>query len=434
MTSPKQLARTAFDAATEKLKQCLFLNTPEDRLLYDEAMLMLQAAALLDGAWDRPLIEQCVAIVRKTKRRPPELEPLAAEALRRKESYDALAYLCRAIIENGVDTEALARLEEVQSSLASMDLRNVCNIFLAIAHYHLGDYARYTELIERFRQAKRPDYNPYMAIPASTVRTAHIDPGSRTGRILGEQGRAIWTGHTDRPRCVVSVSCDLTYLTRYAEFFFESFVLTQHQVLCHLALSSGAEEALQELESLSCWPLLKEALVVSCWPFDAAANIGPISASLRLHEVERLLQRYGVPVLTLDFDTVFKAPVAALLSSHPEADVLFRLLPRTAPWEMITGGIVLVRPTSRGQTFARHLAAFLEHQLVRDELQWWVDQNALESAWRAMHESGDALIQHDVSSIRDSILVMPTGKDDAKLQTLSKALMQVMERGQAAHA
>lgn len=53
-----------------------------------------------------------------------------------------------------------------------------------------------------------------------------------------------------------------------------------------------------------------------------------------------------------------------------------------------------------------------------DAPQWWVDQNAVECAYRFSTESK----LKDIKPIIDNYVIVPTGSEEAKRNALSKAL------------
>jgi hypothetical protein len=429
MKTPAEFARDLFEAAKETHRNCLFIADPEDERRFEDGMLLLRAAALLDPTWDAPWIQQCVGLAMKRKRRPPEMADLAREALVRRETYDALAYLCRSILENHPPEESIEILSRIELNLTNNDLKNVCRIFYAICHYDLGNFREFAEQIAAFRQNKRPEFEPYIAVPVATVRTSPLREMYRSFTLFERKARSLWAPAAQEvPSYIISVSCNQVYLERYARYFFASFLATQPEALCHLAVSDGNQQVLAFLETLECWSELKKRLIVAGWELQPSVpNIGPISASLRFFHVEELLRTYQIPVITVDFDTVFKQPLSGLFDQDEEADAFFRFLPKVAPWEMITGGIVAVRPTSAGMTFASQVGLFLESTLTLAPTQWWIDQNALESAWRAMREAGQELVHKDIYRFRDNYLIQPTGKDEAKLKILDDALAKLAD-------
>lgn len=403
---------------------CLYTQSDRDKAIFAEYIALLQEWAEAEPKNDKPLVTQCVALQKMRKRAQPEMVPLAKAALQRRETYDAVAYLCRALSAYYEPEIERQELENLQRSLKNEQISNVCNLFRAISEYKQENFREFNRLVDLFRTQKAPNFNPYVAMQASTVRTISSSNFPLKDSIAGVRSQVVQEfPENEAPSTVVSVSSDLRYLEKYAAEFLESMMLSNPSAFIHLAVNGNGVEARQKLELLPFWRKMSERVAISAWQFDRTENLGPISASLRLMHLRDLLHRFSVPVMVLDLDTVVIGDLSELCAEAPEGtDVFVRTLQRVMPWERFTCGFVTVYPTLAGERYATEVKRHLTNTLATDHLQWWVDQNALEGAWRVFAEEGVSCNFSDAYATRDKYMVQPTGKDEVKAMILEKAL------------
>jgi len=415
----RERALALYNQANLILKSCNFDRSDVSQSeVYGRGHELLLAAAKEDSTWDQPLLRLCAISTRFNKGTSFEVIGYAEEALQRRESYDAVAYLCKAYLGSLDSPDAYTSLALLRASLSNPDLAALCGVFLGIEKYNAGNIIGYCQAVDQFNKGKSQDFNPYMAIPISTVRTGP-SLASKTLSI-GDIAPSQLVSFKAIPEQILSVSCDIVYFDRYKDLFFKGLLASQTPGTgCHLAMVADSESsALERVETLRD---LDANIAVSLWIVGETENKGPIAASVRMMHMAQLLD-HNVPVISLDFDSALVTPIEGMLDSYPGHDLLLRELTNVAPWERITGGFTAVFPTAAGKLFADHLCGFLSSRLSLHRSQWWVDQNALESAWRALIEAQVEFKSANVFAVRDKYLIQPTGTDSLKLQTLERAL------------
>jgi len=131
------------------------------------------------------------------------------------------------------------------------------------------------------------------------------------------------------------------------------------------------------------------------------------------------------PVVILDIDSVIRKDLHGLVKHGDGADLVFRLLKNVLSWEQFTGGVSVIYPTRQGFAFARGIILFCKRMLRSDRPQWWIDQNALEGAYRSLLLNGLSPRFIDIFDIRNDYLTMPTGVEEVKTQLLEKAFQEL---------
>lgn len=90
----------------------------------------------------------------------------------RKETLESFIYACRGLLYNNNSGDASKLVDELINSTTDPDIANVGLIFQSLCAYESGDFDRYCQLIEAFRANKAQGFEPYIAIPVSTVVTS----------------------------------------------------------------------------------------------------------------------------------------------------------------------------------------------------------------------------------------------------------------------
>lgn len=409
------------ERATAAIGRIRFVRDEADRIAFDEAKGALLAAAATDGHADWPYLRLCSLTKTWTNSFNGELLTYARAALERRESLEAFIYLCRGIFYNRPAETAREDTRLAMEAISDPQVANIGRIFIGLADYELGDFAGYRSEIEAFRRHQAPGFEPYIAIPVSTVYTGRAgDLPDGPPRLLGQE---IPVPAIPQADYTAVVSCDMAYFERFAEFIVRSFGAVAERGQLLVVVLGGSDALLAD--RLASWGATN-ATAVSI-PLDCGDNVGPIASLVRFVMVDGLLRRDGRPVFVLDLDTVVKADLGGLLDALEGVDIASRILGYgVAPWEKYTGGFAVFMPTDGGRAVSGVLAKLAGAVAGPGSPQWWIDQNCFEGAIRLVQESGRALDIANVMALRDDFCVMPVGPAEAKLHILRQALDNVI--------
>jgi hypothetical protein len=419
----KEILNAGISAAT-KIK---FTRTPEDAINYKEAKDLLYQAAEINNKADWPLLKICSTVKLWNNSFNTELLTAATEAFKRKESLEAFIYLCRGIISNKAPDEAIRQINEFQSKCTDQQTANVANIFKGIIKYDAGDFDGYEHEIANFLKTKDANFNPYIAIPVSTVLTNTKPIETYEPNYLPTiLGKSITSNAcpTQNKKYIISTSCDLNYLRTYGEFIVRSFSLScAHEAHLHILITNGEISEIDQL--LSNWGAKSTSASVA--GIDCGENEAPIASLLRFTALHGLLKTQGLPVFVMDLDSLIFKPMSPIVENNKSADVCSRILKGgVAPWEKYTGGFALFYPTQSGLAIAQSIARAAAALTTKSARQWWIDQNCFEAGIRVAYKRNQNPRIVDFSSIRNDFCTMPVGNKEAKLFTLKNALNSLL--------
>lgn len=413
--------KNLIEEATELASLVKYVRTAEDKQIYDRLKAVLYRAAEVNPSADWPFLKICSSTKLWTNSFNAEILQAARKAFERKQSLEAFIYICRGILYGHNNHDAELELDALLSATKDDEIANVGNIFKAIICYDRGDYSGYARFISGFLAAKSPEFNPYIAIPVSTVYAGEFPSAGSRSAAASIAGVSL---RISRQRAlgfkyIVSASCDENYFNEYARYLVESFSRTcGDEAILHLSVVNGDEEVLKT--QVSGWGG-KNVLVVS-QGIDAGENSGPIASLLRFCHVDQLLDEYQIPVLVLDLDTVIKASLSAFVDSVTDCDIGSRMLKGVAPWETYTGGFAVFNVTPAAKYIAQNIAFVASEMCETGRKQWWIVQNCFEAGIRGAMVNGVTPVIKDVVGIRDKYCVMPVGSSYAKKAALDSAL------------
>jgi len=207
---------------------------------------------------------------------------------------------------------------------------------------------------------------------------------------------------------VISASCDSKYFEMYGHTFIESAKKMKGNFHCHISITDSIEPV-----------SIDERFSVICQNISTEDNLGPVSSALRYIHAYDLLVQSGVPVVTVDFDIVFKNDLGGLIAGVSDSDAGLRYLANVLPWEAITAGFSIFNYTGAAKSFLDMMRVYFFNVLKPGISQWWVDQNALECAARFTKGKFSGV---NIFGEIGRYAVIPTGSVEAKLARLRAAL------------
>ncbi|MCR1163666.1 hypothetical protein NEK97_19550 [Paenarthrobacter sp. UW852] len=415
------------DSAVASIGQIKFIRDAEETTLYLSAKNDLYAAARLNASADWPYRRLCSLIKLWTNSFNQEILDCALAGMARKETLESFIYVCRGLLFNNKPAQAAELIDSLIETTSDPDIANVGRIFQSLCAYESGDFNRYCELIEGFRSNKSSGFEPYIAIPVSTVVTSTPDslsPSPSPVRLLGLELTEV-PKLSPGTKYVVSASCDEVYFRKYAEYLVKSFSATcGSEATMFLSVITDNSVEIQKL--LDQWGA--RSIILNPLRMRVSENIGPVASLVRFSTVYPILSALNVPVVVLDLDTVITGPLSSLIEAHAQTDVCSRILGGgVAPWEKYTGGFAIFNTTESSKAVAGFMASAAESMAHEGSKQWWIDQNCFEAGIRMVQQSGRRLTIDNVMSERDKFCVMPVGTGDAKIHSLESALKGLLE-------
>ena len=414
-------------AAVGKIEKIKFIRDEAETALYDSAKKDLHAAAAANPSADWPYRRLCSLIKLWTNSFNEELLESAKAGMARKESLESFIYYCRGVLYNYAPQEAEKLVDELIKSTSDPEIANVGRIFRALSRYEDEDYKGYCQLIEQFRENKESGFNPYIAIPVSTVVTStweSLNSSPQDVTLLGTEIGEVPTAMSDT-RYIITASCDETYFHKYAEYLVKSFSeICSSEAILYLSVITDNPDNIRT--TLTSWGA--RGVVLNPSGIEAGDNIGPIASLLRFSTVFPLLKALRIPVVVMDLDAVITSSLTSLIDRHAGADICSRILGGgVAPWEKFTGGFAIFNPTAAALDVAGFIASAAESLARSGSKQWWIDQNCFEAGIRMVRQSQGNLLIDNVMSERDEFCVMPVGGGESKIHSLNQALTRVLE-------
>lgn len=360
------------------------------------------------------LIRLCALIVKKYKKTTPEVLEFSKKALIETQHPDSVVYYCKSLILNKSINDDTSKITEEFNELKKLSWKNnnartLVDIFEACFHHSLGDYAKYTEIINNFNEKKPADFNPYISIPVSSVyRKETIDFSPVTNNVIGDV-RTKLPNEKIIPEYCISVSCNKKYFDDYGKYLIDSLKKLEDQFYCHISITDSVEHVIDD----SRFSIINQNI-------SSERNIGPISSSLRFIHALDLLEKLKVPVIVLDFDCVILDSPKALINLD-DSDVGMRILENTLPWEKYTGGMSIYINNDNSIDVLIGIRQYLMETITSNKEQWWIDQNALEIAIRSTKIKHNLKIKNIFREIPKHIYI-PTGTKESKILQMERAI------------
>ena len=416
------------DKAVNLVNSLKFIRTNEELAVYQQAKNLLYRAGDINPTADWPYLKICQIVKLWTNSFNKEIFECACKAFSRKQTLEAFIYSCRGYLYNFDSETASKGIDLLIENTRDQQTANVGNIFQAILSYDKGDFKSYKKYIKEFKYNKAPNFNPYIAIPVSTVFIE--DYNFTEEHSLQLMNTTIVREELDineNIKYIVSVSCDLTYFLKYGKFFIKSFQIScAKESILHISVLNGDSKIINNY--LEEWG--NNNIIISIQNLNTEENIGPIASLLRFMHIESFLKDYQLPVVVLDFDTVIKKSLLPLIEVNSNVDISSRVLEASgvAPWEKYTGGFSIFNSTLNSLYVARAIAYVGSMLCKGDRKQWWIDQNCFEAGIRKALEEKKSLVIQNVFNVRNEYCVMPVGSDDSKLYNLEKALDELQSK------
>lgn len=338
----------------------------------------------------------------------------AKKALLEAQHPDSVVYYCKALILNKDIDNYIEHVTNEFSMLKNLKWKNtntrtLIDIFEACFYHSLCDYKSYTEIIKKFNNEKPADFNPYISIPVSSVyHKEKIEISSVKNDVIG-QINTLYPKDGIVPDYCISVSCNKKYFDDYSELLINSLKKLTDNFYCHISITDSVNCIIDD----SRFSIVNQNISSTC-------NIGPISSSLRFMHALDLLNNIKVPVIVMDFDcVVFNSPKPIL--ELGDAEVGLRILENTLPWEKYTGGMSIYLDNRKSRDILEGIRQYLMETISNGREQWWIDQNALETAIRSC-QIKDELIIKNIFREMPKYIFMPTGSRESKLLQMERVL------------
>lgn len=411
MKSNTEIANNLKAFVDSVINQCNFLQK-EDQHLFESAK-----SALL-FLWERDnnphfLIRLCVLYVKRYKRATPEVLEYSRMAVQRSSHPDAVVYFGKSLVINSEPDEAITKIEELKREMvnSSNDILMLLDIFKACAYYKKGDYRQFINLISDFNEKKSESFKPYISIPVATIFSDDLSLNSVVPESSSIVGKVTTKIHSEaNPSYVISVSCDSNYFELYGKFFIESLARINENFYCHISITDNINYVSED-----------SRFVIVNQNLNLENNLGPVSSCLRFVHARELLSAFGCPIVVLDFDCVFKTSIKPLIDKANGFHCGLRILGNVLPWEKYTGGMSIWFDNEYCKNVLENVYKFLSIKLKDDTPQWWIDQNALEAAFRLI-VNDEKFQVFDAFKEIPKYMHIPTGSVEGKLQQLSSVV------------
>lgn len=207
--------------------------------------------------------------------------------------------------------------------------------------------------------------------------------------------------HSKNGKTTVLIACDKGYFLLHAKALVASVYETNGcELNVHLHIyncDDGLEAQVNELAA--CFPGL--ALSLSHEEVKTTQGINVHYASRRFVFMSHALEVFAAPILLLDADCLVRNSWQATLTALG-AQKLFLTNNESAPlWERVQGGFLYAEPDTISQRYLDIVARFIDHNLMRGNVVWFLDQVALSFAVDAM----PAIEQMSIGRVAPSLVI-----------------------------
>ena len=417
-----QIKRDLVEFNSLELKKIKFTRTTDDIEQYKFVKSNLELMYSLFPNFDWPLIRLCSIIKTWTKGfTGPEIINFTTTAFSINQTHDAFVYACRGILANFDSDNADSMIRKIMDETNDLQLRNIGNIFLSICYYEKGDFLKFENFISEFRNNKEINYNPYISIPVSTVFIEDEVPSeiSKFSNIFDrhenfEKGDA---------KYIISCSSDFSYFKKYGEFMIKSFSkVCSHESILHISIIDGKKTEILEIMN----QIKGRNVFITMHSQDLKINLGPIASLVRFIHIHDFLERYQIPIVIMDLDSVIIKPLLQIILDNDDSHIGSRILKKgVAAWEKYTGGFAIFYNTDITKNVARIIKDIAISQIRDDIDQWWIDQNCFEAGIRYALKNKNEVKVVDLYNTRDKYCIMPVGPENSKLYTLREAMKKL---------
>jgi tetratricopeptide (TPR) repeat protein len=278
--------------------------------------------------------------------------------------------------------DALAELDEaarIAPEDLQIDVRRGCT---------LAELGRYDEAQAAFARAAAvsPPYHRLIAFDRATYDAIS------SGAPAAFSWRDAVTPDASGATGVVLVSADAAYARKYAFACVRSLAAhADPHTIIHVHVYDPVERVVADLEAAAREAGVQRlAITTEVSPFgaDAPQRRKSYYACGRLLHLPEWLERYALPIVSLDADIVVEAPPEALLDA---AGVDLRLNLRhsiDAPWLDIVANIIVAFPTAAARGYLEAVGRYVWRYLQVEDDPWLLDQSALYCAHRMMQRYG----------------------------------------------
>jgi hypothetical protein len=184
--------------------------------------------------------------------------------------------------------------------------------------------------------------------------------------------------HPDDGRPILFLYADQAYVERHAVGLVLSLAAVRPRCRIHLHVANPSEKLraiLQHLEPhLEGMPLVVSAETV---PATLPVSPGIYHSCIRFVRFLQVLECNQQPAMLLDVDLLGRKNPLQLFDDHPEADVVLAQAEFDPLWGQFFGGMVAIRPTTAGLSFARRVASLILDNFDKQTSRWFLDQIAL---------------------------------------------------------
>lgn len=338
-----------------------------------------------------PLLEQSVRIAPGAK----ALASLADCLWRVGRLEEGLGYVERVIAGSPDNLEALLLMAAILHGLRRFEEALKCirraeriapqsHLVAARLGCILGELRQYEAAENYFRAAARmtPGFPHCGLVNFDASVWRQIAPQS--SRVALDEFAPLRVADVQSPYdAVVVACCDSRYFYKYGVTFANSYAQNaSNGNLLHLHIVDPDDGLAAYLEILLARLALRNVVVTYEYaPVDEAPDFNQrrtFYSCARFLRMGALLAHYRKPVACFDIDTVFEAPLGAMLAGLGDADVgLVRREPPDSPWLDIVANVVVARYTRQTLRYFDAVENFIRHFVGREKLFWHLDQIAL---------------------------------------------------------
>jgi hypothetical protein len=204
------------------------------------------------------------------------------------------------------------------------------------------------------------------------------------GAVPGEEFAPLRAADISAPYdAVVVACCDARYFYKYGVTFVNSYAQNASPgKLLHLHILDPDEGFAAYLDRLIARLQLRNIVVTYEYaPVDEEPDFNlrrTFYSCARFLRMGFLLRHYQLTIACFDIDTVFEAPIDAMLRGVRASDVgLIHREPPESPWLDVVANIVIANDTERARRYFSAVENFIRHFVGRGKLFWHLDQIAL---------------------------------------------------------
>jgi len=142
------------------------------------------------------------------------------------------------------------------------------------------------------------------------------------------------------------------------------------------------------------------------------------SSVLRLFRAGYIIEKFGKPVLVIDFDSVFINDISELFLKMKDYDICTRELDKVYPWQKYTCGFLFCNSNDTSLRTMKYIMCHIDNLMNFNNEQWWIDQNGVEAGIAKIIEEVD-IKKKDLFAIKANYILSPTGSKNIKMEILN---------------